>query len=161
MKGPWFKKKPALRNFTWHISQALPWITWSHVYVHFSHWCVKKNKGSAVVAGVNYEMRVVQVHIKFHFYTPQSAQTFSCSESLVYVVNGVVYFDNAVVFGYSVGWRVHLDQTCEIPRVELQVFKSFKSVLVFYLPLILRIAIASTCPIVIPTLILTGSSSSL
>lgn len=60
--------------------------------------------GSAVVAGVNYEMWVVQVQIKFQFYAPQSAQPFSCSESLVVnVVNGVVYFDNAVVFGYSVG----------------------------------------------------------
>lgn len=62
-------------------------------------------------------MQVVYVHIKF---APQSAQTFS-----VYNVynadNGVVYFDNAVVFGYSVSWRVPLNRTSEIPHVVLQV----------------------------------------
>jgi len=95
-------KTPALRN-VYHMTRITSshesCITWSHVYVHFSHWSLKENRGSAVVAGI------VQVHIKFQFYVPQSAQTCSCSESLmVIVVNGVVYFDNSVVFGYSVGW---------------------------------------------------------
>ncbi len=37
--------------------------------------------GIADVDGFSFEMRVVQVHITFQFYAPQSAQTISYSES--------------------------------------------------------------------------------
>ncbi len=39
--------------------------------------------GIADVDGFSFKMRVVQVHIKFQFYAPQSAQTISYSESLM------------------------------------------------------------------------------
>lgn len=61
------------------------------------------NRGIAVANGVNYEMRIVQVHITFQFYTTECPNPLSWLRTVYNVVNGVVYFDNAVVFGYSVG----------------------------------------------------------
>jgi len=100
MKGPLFENpciKKRISHDTHHkLSQELYYLK-SCLCTFFTLKC-KREWGSAVVAGI------VQVHIKFQFYVPQSAQTCSCSESLmVIVVNGVVYFDNSVVFGYSVG----------------------------------------------------------
>lgn len=58
-----------------------------------------------------------------HHRVPRPSNTVSHSwpRPLYNADNGVVYFDNAVVFGYSISGRVHLNQTREIPHIAFQV----------------------------------------